>query len=277
MFLLSSQRTSAVPLIAREATTLGKFNFQATTGISLRQDWFGSPENRFETVIFPFAVRLGLANKLDIGLRIRHLTQRIVTPNTRFTGSLSGYFSPEIKMGLTHRFSLLGIYHLPNDNQEDDLPLTRGKDFELVALYTVPSSIKMNLNAGYVWKGHFNSNLGIRSGATKGVNPGNIFLLKGALEFPIKFHLALLTELAYYNVDDRVIEEVTLTDSAGNAMDALVGLTWKYKGWDMGAGVGFGLLGESHTSFELDRGAGDIYYEFSMAYKLKPRKPDRWD
>ena len=105
------------------------------------------------------------------------------------------------------------------------------------------------------------------------MKPGDIFESRLALEVPVWRFFSLLGELAYYDTDTKEIAGLEVAGSAGEALDGLVGITWSRFGWNIGVGAGFGLLEESHTSFDLERGAGDFMYKVSVAYKLTPKKP----
>ena len=95
------------------------------------------------------------------------------------------------------------------------------------------------------------------------------------MEIPIPAHFYLISEAAYYTVSSRKHNDVAIPNTSGEAADVLFGLGWGYAGWNMYSGVGFGLLEESHTSFDVERGAGDVQYRLGLSYKLKPSKPMR--
>jgi hypothetical protein len=113
----------------------------------------------------------------------------------------------------------------------------------------------------------------VSNGPAHHVVPGNIFEAKTALEIPLNYHISILGELAYYNFSQTTIAGVAIPDSAGEALDGTTGITWAFAGWNIGLGASFGLLDEQHTSFDLERGAGDIKGIFSVSYKLVPKRP----
>jgi hypothetical protein len=143
-----------------------------------------------------------------------------------------------------------------------------------LALYSLPTRWPVNFNAGYVLRDPYNSKLGVETGEKTRVRPGDIFELRTSMQIPIPAHFAILTELAYYHVQREELNSVLVPDSAGQAMDALVGLSWDYNSWYLTGGVAFGLLDESHTSFDMERGAGDMMYRLRLGYKLFPHKPN---
>jgi len=266
--------THSRPLLTEEVDTLGKFTFEAGFDISIRTDDFGFPKSTVETVFFPVSAHLGLSENLDVGLSFSQSTQRIKTPGGKLSGSASGQLDLQTKFSPWDHMGFLAVWKTSTSEEEDDLPIGRGNDVELTALFSLPRPWRPQFNIGYVFKGDYDSSFGIRNQPPSDLDPGNIFETKASVEIPIKFNFNLLTELAYYNVASQSINGVKVKGTDGEAMDALVGLTWAWGGWNIGTGVGFGLLEESHTSFDLERGAGDVYYQFSLYYKLKPRPPD---
>lgn len=265
------------PLLTEEAASLGRFNFEAGMSLSFREDRFDTPEKIYETVTIPVHVAFGFHQNLDIGVELNYFSHRLETPLERFTGSVSGQVSPYMKISPWDSFGVMGIWHTSTSEESQELPIARGNDLELLALITLPTPWTTHINVGYIWKGPYASNFGVIGGPISQVEQGDIFESKGAIEIPLLWNFNLLGELAYYEVDRQMIAGQTIQNTDGEAMDALAGLTWAWKGWDVGLGVSFGLLEESHTSFDLIRGAGDMRTEFSIAYKLKPRKPEKWE
>lgn len=260
--------------MTEEAQTLGQYYFDAAFSVADRGDNFGSPKVKYTTFTVPVRARLGVLSWADVGVTFRYVSQHLERGSDKLTGSSVGQVSPEFKLALSDRIGFLGIWHLRSGGNEDDLPIARGPDLEAVLLYQVPTAWPFHLNAGYVFREHYGSNLGIHDGTGVQVKPGNIFESRAALEIPLSDTFGLSTELAYYHVNEEKIAGEAVLGSAGEAMDALVGLVWHRGGWNMGLGAGFGLLKESHTSFDLERGAGDTLIKWTVAYKLKPMKPD---
>lgn len=273
---LFPQILSARPLLTEEPETLGRYTFEAGVSLSQRDDAFNSPKITYKTVNFPVLLRLGLHKNLDIGFNISYINQRLETGGANFSGSRTGLFSPLIKISPWKNFSFLTLWHTKaTDEAEQDLPIARGDDLEAILSLRLADIWPTTVNIGYVSKGKYHSKLGVATGIPYKIEPGDIFEAKSAVEIPLKWHLSLLTELAYYNFQSKKISDQAVTNSAGEALDALVGLTWNLGGWNIGLGTAFGLLDESHTSFDLERGAGDVLYKLTACYKLSSRKPGR--
>jgi len=162
-----------------------------------------------------------------------------------------------------------------NDKEKQELPIARGNDYEAVALLKAPTAWPVYLNIGGVYKGAYNSDFGIQKGEQIKVEPGHIFESKLSLEIPLRYHLNLLGESAYYYTGAKKIADASIPGSAGSALDLLAGLNWSYGGWNIGAGIAFGILNQQLASFDLERGAGDELYKFKISYLLVPRSPER--
>lgn len=262
---------SARPFLTREGPSLGFMTFEAGLAVTQRNDSFGSPEKKYETATIPFYARLGILNRLDLGFTIKYLDHRLSLGSSKLDGSVTSLVAPEAKWALTDNFSLLGIFTPTRAEQEaDTLPMGRGNDFEMVACYSPATAWPLHFNLGEVWRGRYKSHFGVPTGPVATVEPGNIFEAKAALEIPLRSHFSILTETAYYYVDTMKISGNSLADSSGSACDALIGLDWGWKGWNVGVEAGFGLLSESHTSFEVERGSGDVQLIFYTSYRLAP-------
>lgn len=273
--LLLSTAASARPLITEEVATIGYLHFESGFSVSERTDEFGSPTNKYETIVFPFFARIGLHKYVDFGFSLRHITQRLRTNSTKLDGNINGQFIPEIKFSPSEYYGFKLIWTIPKgEKPSDNLPIGQGGDLETLILFKLPTTWPVHLNAGYVWKGGYNSQFGVPDSPISRIEPGNIWEGKLSMEIPLLWHINLLGETAYYNIDKKKIDGEDISGSAGDAMDALVGLNWAFGQWNLGAGIGFGLLDERRTSFELDRGAGDTLYKLAVSYKLEPRKPE---
>ncbi len=265
----------ARPLVTREVATIGRFNFEAGTSISKRDDNFGSPKNVYETTVFPFTAKLGFTPNMEAGFTIRHLAHRLEMGDARYSGSSSGQFAPEIKISPRDNMGVFISWLIPSRERiNDDLPIANGHDVEALALFKLPTNLPIHFNIGYQWRGSYHSHLGVLGNPSQKVVPSSVFENRCSVEIPVRFHLNLLGELAYYRFGQQDIAGKPVDKSNGEAMDALVGTTWIYGGWNIGLGIGFGLLEERHTSFALTKGMGDTTYQFSLSYKLQPRKPD---
>lgn len=273
VMLLVSTKGEARPLLTEEVPTVGRRSFDATIGISKRLDDFGSPKTTYSTVNFPVRAQLGLSNHFDFGFMLAYLSHRLETQTAHYKGSMNGQFSPFIKYSpWTYLgFELLWHTRTPESGVQD-LPAVRGQDFEPLIMAQLPTAWPITFNVGYIFRGNYKSKLGISNDIAYHIDPGNIFEAKTAIEIPIRWHFAILGELAYYNTGGSTVENRSIGGSAGEAMDGLVGLTWGYAGWNIGAGAAFGLLEERHTSFDLERGAGDVLYKVNLAYKLTPKR-----
>lgn len=267
----------ARPLLTEEVETVGHLNFEAETSVSQRQDKFGTPERNYESVHFPFGVRLGITSKGELGFTLRHVSHRYRNGGTRLSGASKGDFSPDFKISPWTNLGFQAIWYISqSENLEEEMSVAHGNDLEVNALIRVPTPVvQTHINIGHIWRGNYNSQFGVPAGTLYNVDPGNISQAKLAFEYPLPAHLSVLLEGAYYSVKAQSNNGIELPETDGEAADVLVGMSWAYGGWTLGAGAAFGLLDESHTSFDLLRGAGDYTYKFSLAYKLKPRRPTR--
>ena len=273
--LLAAAPASARPLVTEPVAPLGRLMFETGFAASYRHDVFREPKMSYETVTLPFEAKLGITDRLDAGIQMSFLSQRLDTPDARYSGSRSALFNPELKYAFHDDFGLQFIYHVGiSEEGNQELSIARGDDYEVKALFHVPLVIPIEINLGYDFRNDYFSSLGIRGGPKSRVNPSDIMEANAAAEFPLLWHVALLTEGAYYVVGKQRVDGVVQNGSNGTAADALVGLTWTNAGWSVGTGVAFGLLQESHTSFDLERGAGDYQIRGRISYRLKPRKPD---
>jgi len=266
----------ARPLITRELNTLGRNTFEAGFSISERIDEFNTPRDTYQTVFVPVYMRFGLFKRLDVGLELEHASHRLDTNGKRLKGSKPARFSPEIKLTFSDSLGILGVLEVESEEENgQDIPISRGNNYEILALYKFSSLWPLQLNAGVVLREEYSAQLGIQDGPNRNVDPGTIFETSLALEIPMKKGFFLLSELAYYDVANQKLDGITVQDSAGQALDALVGMVWVHKGWNIGLGASFGLLDESHTSFDINRGAGEVSGKFAVSYKLKPKRPGR--
>ncbi len=265
----------AHPLITEPVAPLGSLMFESGFAASYRHDEFRDPKLTYETANIPFEARIGVTNRLDAGVQMSFLSQRLQTPAADYKGSRTSLFSPELKYAFHDNFGLQFVYHHAlGEEGSQELAIARGDDYEVKALFHLPLRVPLELNVGYLFRNDYFSALGIKGGPKYRVDPADIFETSLAAEIPIHWHIALLTEAAYYAVGKQRVAGLPEAKSNGTAADALVGLTWTYAGWNIGSGVAFGLLDESHTSFNLERGAGDYELRFRLSYRLKPRKPD---
>jgi hypothetical protein len=270
---LGSGIAPARPLLMREAPTVGRFNFEAEVSISQRNDQFGVTNHKYKTVVFPVSFRFGATENFDFGFSLKHLSHSMYKGEAKFSGSNNPIVSPEFKWGLGDYFSVLAIWHAAKSEKSgQEMPVVQGDDYEFDALLTFPTRWPLSLSAGYVLKGNYHSTMGVLFVPKKKVEPGDIFQSHGALEIPLAWDFYLLSELAYYYVQERKIDDVPMSHSEGEALDAAVGITWAYKDWNIGTAAAFGLLDEQHTSFDLERGAGDITYKLTIAYKLTRKR-----
>jgi hypothetical protein len=272
--LLTSSRLYARPIITEDAPTLGRATFEAAFHGSVRDDQFNDPTSTYRTTHLPLRARIGITNRLDLGFTLSHLSHSLRTGGARLKGSRPALFSPEFKYAITPSIGILAIWHTHNKEKSgQELPIARGDDYEFLALYTLPTRFKSHINVGYLSRGNYHSKFGIDGGQLINVSPGNIWEARASLEIPLKHAFSGLTELSYYDVGTKRIGGVNIDNSAGQAMDALVGIIWEDKGWNIGLAAAFGLLDESHTSFDLERGAGDVTYHLTFSYRLKAKKP----
>jgi hypothetical protein len=267
----------ARPLLTEEVPTIGRLNFEGKASLSFRRDEFGEPENVYESSNFPVQFRLGSSHNTEFGLTLSYLNQKIKTPVSELSGSSHAEMAPHFKYSPSEYVGGLLIWHVRQKaDSSSEMPIAHGDDFELVSLWKVPVFYGgLQLNVGYEWREKYNSKLGIRTGQEYRITPGNIFESKAAWEWPIPWNINILTEVAYYNVGEQKNDGQKVPDTEGEAMDVLGGLTWAYGGWNLGTGASFGLLDESHTSFDLTRGAGDWQAHFSVAYKISPVKQEQ--
>jgi len=251
--------------------------FESGIGASYRRDTFEEPKTDYETVTIPVDMRIGATRTVDLGFELLYLSQSLDNGPSRFTGSRSALVSPEIKISPSRYAGLKFIWHAAiGDESQQELPISRGNDFELKALFTFPARIPLTFNAGYVWKDTYESRQGVNNHQEFSIDPGNIVELTAAVELPLKKHFSIIAESAYYSVQTRKVNGLELTESDGDAADASIGLNWRRKGWDIGAAASFGLLDESHTSFDLERGSGDVTGRFQVHYRLHPVKPESY-
>jgi len=225
----------------------------------------------YETVAIPFYARLGIFNNLDLGFSLKTLSNSLKKDGAKYSGSSDAVFSPELKWAINQKLSILGILTLNNPpHQTDPLPVGNGNDWELVGCYSPGTTWPLHFNVGYVWRRPYKNKFGVVGGPVTTFEPGNIFEARGALEIPLRYNFSLLTETAYYYVGTQKVSGVPISGTAGTAWDALAGLNWEWKGWILGVEGGLGLLDESHTSFDLERGAGDGMVVFYTSYRLPP-------
>ena len=171
------------------------------------------------------------------------------------------------------RLGVIAFWHTKRAEKGDQaLPIGRGDDIEALVLYSLPTRWPVTFNGGYIHRDPYTSKLGINAGSPVRIRPGNIIQLKASVQKPLPANFSLLNELAYYSFEQQKIGSSATPNSAGEALDALVGLSWDYKGWNLGGGVSFGLLDERHTSFAIERGAGDVTYHLRIGYKLVPHR-----
>lgn len=272
---LTAAPAAARPLITEPTAPLGRYMFEAGISPSYREDTFQAPvKMRYETVNIPVRLSLGLTDRLDVGFILNSLSERLHTPDARYSGSRTALFNPYFKYSPRDYVGFQFIYHRSaGEEGNQELGIARGDDYEVKALFHVPTRVPIEFNFGYVARHPYDTRLGVRAGPQYRVKPSDIGEASVATEFPIRWNVALLTEAAYYIVGKETIGGVNQQKSDGSAADALVGLTWTYGGWSLGTGVAFGLLDEGHSSFDLERGAGDYQLRWMLAYKLRPRKP----
>jgi hypothetical protein len=265
----------ARPIITEPAAVLERWMFESGIRASYRRDTFRSPSTDYETVRVPVDARLGFPGRLELGLGLDFVSQRLETDAYRYDGSQTSLFNPQIKFNPIQNVGLLFIYHMPaREESRQQLSIARGDDAELMALFHLPLRVPVEWNIGYLFRNSYTSQFGIRGGPRYTVEPGDIFETSLAAEIPVRWGLAILTEAAYYTVGEQSVGGVKNTESDGDALDALIGLTWTRAGWSLATGVDFGLLDESHTSFDLERGAGDFRWHWMARYRLNPRKRD---
>lgn len=256
------------PLWTEEAATRGKFVFESGIGLSQRFDEFKTPETEYQTVLIPARIRWGPHDRLDLGFTLRHAAQQLKINGAKFSGSQNAQFSPEFKWRFFDSTSMLFIWHLSQNEKDETLPLARGNDLEIILAHDFPLECPVFLNVGYLLRRDYDSNFGVLNTPRSNVEPGDIFQAKGAFEIPLIYSFSLVTELAYHHVSEGGINGARVVGSSGETLDVLTGINWGWNGWNVGGGVAFGLLDESHTSFAIDRGAGDFMFQFNLSYKL---------
>ncbi|MFN0117145.1 MAG: hypothetical protein ACKVQC_02475 [Elusimicrobiota bacterium] len=277
LVLLTSSIVSARGLLTEQPQTLGKFVFEPTLGISARVDEFNSPAVKYKTVLVPFEARLGFTRRIDWGIGFQHAGQHLDAGSTELKGSRPLLLSSLLKWNPRENVGLfLKWYARSSDETNQELPIARGNDYEFLAITQTPTRIPLFLNVGYIFKGSYSTQLGIKSGPSVRIEPGNIFQARASVELPIKYHISVLTEAVFYQTASKQINRQEVADSSGDALDLIFGLTWVYKDWDLRGGFGFGMLDENLTSFDLERGAGDAQFKFAVSYRLKPRRADKW-
>ncbi|MCG3205446.1 MAG: hypothetical protein KCHDKBKB_02167 [Elusimicrobia bacterium] len=275
--LVIKETAQARPLLVEEVSTVGKKSFETTISFSHRIDQFNTaPQVTYETFQLPLTLRLGLSKSSEFGFDFQYIHQKLKQGSAEYSGSINGRFSPFVKIAPWKLLALKFLYHPSTPEEtEQELQVATGEDFEAIALFQIPTKWPLTFNIGYLTRGRYNTKFGVQNGPIYGVDPGNIFESKLSLEVPLKFNLSLLTETAYYNSQDTYISNQQVPSSAAEAMDVLLGLNWAYKGWNIGSGVAWGLLEEKYTSFNLERGAGDVMYKLNIGYKLSPRNPTK--
>lgn len=277
IFLLSPSLLFARPILTEPVNTLGLFNFEGGLAISYRSDQFGNPKAKYLTTLVPFSARIGLYKNVDFGISLTHVAQEVDQNDHNFSGSSTGRISPLLKFspfewgGLFFQWTPHAMEHT-----NEELSIASGDDYEIFGILQIPnpSPAKITLNFGSIIRGNYNSRFGIQAVPSSHVKPGNIYEAKLAVEVPIRWNLNLLAESAYYSVEKQSVNDIEVPHSKGKALDLLGGVAWVYHGWDIRTGVGFGVLDESHTSFDPKHGAGDVQFHFGLAYKITPRKPE---
>ena len=275
--------TAPAPLLARPILTesvepIEKWSFETEFAPSQRWDEFTEPETDYESVTLPVRFAIGLPARTEAGFSVTHYAQRLKRQSLRLSGSSKSRFSPYLKWSPSRYLGLVATYHESTSELEgEELPVTFGQDWEAALLFRIPGLSWMQFNAGHVWRGNYDSKFGVAGAPSAGVEPGDVAYGRASLEIPLRFGLALLAETVYTAVQERFIDGRRIPDSDGEAMDALAGVTWSRGGWNIGLGAAFGLLDESHTSFAIDRGAGDVQAVLSLAYRLRPRQFERGD
>lgn len=271
--LLTAASAHARPLFLEPSPTSGLLAFETVFSLTQRWDQYGTPESEYESFSFPVTFRLGVHRRLDIGFSIQYVSHHIEVGDLRFGGNDSGRISPEFKLGLLENLSFQGIWHLSSsENEDNELPVGRPSNLEGRLLATIPTAFPISIDAGYLSQRQYNGRLGVLGSDQKEIDPGDIADFRLAVIVPISKKFSASAEGIYSYIGDRKVDGETITDSSGEALDVGVGLSWEYKDITLGLGVAAGLLEETHTSFAIDRGAGDITGKFLFSYKLKPRK-----
>lgn len=187
-------------------------------------------------------------------------------------GCDSGRASPEFKFALRDNVSIQGIWHISSGEENQELPIARGDSPELRFLAAIPTSWPICVDIGYLRQARYNGRLGISGAPLKNIDPGDVADARLALLMPLPKGLSASLETIYSSIGDEKVDGVTLADTGGEALDVFLGLSWTYKDLVLGVGAGTGLLDESHTSFAIDRGAGDFLAKFLFSYRLQPNK-----
>ncbi len=269
---LAPMLANARPLFLEPAGTTGRLAFESIVEVSQRWDNYGSPQSKYTSVSFPITLRLGLSRRLDVGATLQHVSQRLKTGAAEFSGSDAGRLSPQVKFGFRDNISVLGIWHVGTNEEDQELPIARGDSPEIRFLAAVPTALPLAVDIGYLRQARYNGRLGVQGVPLKNIDPGDIFDARVALLFPLSKGFSASLETVYSTIGDQEIEGVIVADTSGEALDVFLGLTWSYKDLVLGLGGGTSLLDESHTSFAIDRGAGDFTAKFLFSYKLQPKK-----
>ncbi len=277
LILLGSTAVSqARPLFTEEANTSGRLVFDTNISFNLREDTFGTPQIKYQTIHFPWQARLGITSKLDAGFLLDYFSQRLQQNDIRYEGSANELLSTFVKYKPWDHLGFMLYWHDKRAEESDqNLPIARGDDIEALVLYSAPTTWPLTFNAGYVKRDPYSSKFGVAAGEPTRVRPGDISELKSSVQIPLPAYLSILGELAYYHVAKESLGDIGVQNSEGDALDALLGLSWDYKAWYITGGVSSGLLNESHTSFDLERGSGDISYHFRLGYKLLPHPAEQ--
>ncbi|MBV9079927.1 MAG: hypothetical protein JO102_02270 [Elusimicrobia bacterium] len=264
----------ARPFLTHEVAPVGRYTFETGFDASFRADRFQSPKTDYGSVAIPVHAAFGFTDRLETGAELAYFSQRLDTANSRFNGSRPAALAPEVKYAFGRYVGLQFIWHAAiGEVNAQSLPVARGDDYEYRLLLKAPFAWPTHLNLGYVNKGRYFSRLGIEAGPKFHIAPGDITEAMLSIEAPVRWGFSLLGEGAYYHVAGRHVDHLYINDSKGDAADALVGLSWTSHGWTLGTGVSFGLLNERLTSFDIERGSGDVTYRWSILYRLKPHKP----
>jgi hypothetical protein len=273
--ILFSSQVYARPIITEPLEPIGRASFEAGMGISNRIDQFGSPiTSKYSSVIIPAHATVGLHDKLDFGFSLTHASHRLETGGEEFKGSRPAMLAPEIKFVPWSNLGFQFIWRNKiSEEDQQNLPIARGDDLELITLIKLPVDWPAYINVGYLVRDSYTSKLGIEGGQPYTLEPGNVLTIKTSVEYPLRYGLKFLTEAAYYSIEKGKVSNSPISESDGSAADIFAGITWAWGGWNIGSTIGFGLLDESRTSFSIDRGAGDYQYNFSFSYKLKAKKP----
>jgi hypothetical protein len=183
--------------------------------------------------------------------------------------------APELKINFNSYLGFLGIWHVKAPQKfGQDLPVSRGHDWEMMALAKLPTAWPVNFNAGYIIRQSYQTKFGVDNAEPTTYHPGDIFEAKTSMEIPVGFNFSLINEVAYYNVGQRKVGQTEIPNTSGDVLDYTVGAGWAWKSWAFNLGASFGLLEERLTSFDVERGSGDATIRFGLYYRLTPKKPD---